>query len=359
MPPALSGAVPVALEALDATWFNEVMRESDPSLTTIVGVSLEPLEITGATGELARVNLAYDVASTSSPASVVAKLRGTSPTQQAMDGALGLFDRERRFYVEAAPELAVATPRCYYAGDGHATPMLLEDLRDLRMGDQIDGVSLTEAERMVDLLADLHSTFWGKPVPGGVEWMVSLSDPMFGGMLTQLISSGLPVLHEKYDGRVPASIIAAVTAAAPTWSEVLVRCDEGPHTLVHNDCRLDNMFFRSSGEPVLFDWQLCGYTRGTQDVAYLLSGSVDSELLGGHWESLLRRYHARLLENGIADYTWEQCLLHYRQSLLYTLAPGVAMLGAMAIPNDERGLADTLVMRTLTHAADLDAFATL
>jgi hypothetical protein len=194
---------------------------------------------------------------------------------------------------------------------------------------------------------------------GDVGWMVSLADPMFGGMLTQLISSGLPALNEKYDGRLPSSIISAVTAAAPHWSDILLRCDEGPRTLVHNDCRLDNLFFRPSGEPVLFDWQLCGYTRGTQDVAYLLSGSLDSALLAAHWESLLRRYHARLEANGVVDYPWEQCLFHYRQSLLYTLAPGVAMLGAMAIPNDERGLADTLVMRTLTHAADLDVFATL
>ena len=70
--------------------------------------------------------------------------------------------------------------------------LLLEDLRELRMGDQIDGLSLDDGQRLMDLLGDLHATYWGKPVPGGVDWMVSLSDPMFGGMLTQLISSGLP-----------------------------------------------------------------------------------------------------------------------------------------------------------------------
>jgi hypothetical protein len=128
---------------------------------------------------------------------------------------------------------------------------------------------------------------------------------------------------------------------------------------VHNDCRLDNMFFRADGEPVLFDWQLPGYTRGTQDVAYLLSGSLDSALLRANWESLLGRYYDRLVTRGVTGYSYAECLLHYRQSLLYTLAPGVAMLGAMAIENDTRGLADTLVMRTLTHAAELDSFGTL
>ena len=77
------------------------------------------------------------------------------------------------------------------------------------------------------------------------------------------------------------------------------------------------------------------------------------------WEELVARYHQRLVERGVADYDLEQCRFHYRQSLLYTVAPGIAMLGQMAIAGDERGLADALVLRTLTHADELDAFATL
>ena len=43
-----------------------------------------------------------------------------------------------------------------------------------------------------------------------------------------------------------------------------------------------------------------------------------------------------------------------------TVAPGIAMLGQMQLQGgDTRGLADTLIMRTLTHAGELDAFATL
>src|SRR5215813_2410393 len=78
------------------------------------------------------------------------------------------------------------------------------------------------------------------------------------------------------------------------------------------------------------------------------------------WDMLLRRYHARLSAAGVRGYDLHQCRFHYRQSLLYTLAPGIAMLGQMQLRGgDARGLADTLVLRTLTHASDLDAFATL
>ncbi|MDP9182877.1 MAG: ecdysteroid 22-kinase family protein, partial [Actinomycetota bacterium] len=280
-------------------------------------------------------------------------------TQQAMDQGLGIFARERRFYTEIAPLIKVAVPACYFAGDGDSTPLLLEDLCQLRTGDQVAGLELADAERLIDVLADLHATFWERPIPGGTGWTVSLRDPLFAGMLTQLITSGVPALQERYAGRVPATILATLAEWAPRWPEVLSRCDEGPRTFVHNDCRLDNIFFREDGEPVFIDWQLPACTRGTQDVSYLLSGSLQPDVLREHWEALLRHYYDRLQAAGVTDYSWEQCLVHYRQSLLYTLAPGVAMLGAMAIAGDERGLADALVLRTLTHAAELDAFATL
>ena len=85
-----------------------------------------------------------------------------------------------------------------------------------------------------------------------------------------------------------------------------------------------------------------------------------TDALRESWDQLIRRYHARLTTAGVRGYDLEQCRFHYRQSLLYTLTPGIAMLGQMQLRGgDARGLADTLVLRTLTHASDLDAFATL
>jgi hypothetical protein len=71
------------------------------------------------------------------------------------------------------------------------------------------------------------------------------------------------------------------------------------------------------------------------------------------------RYHERLVERGVRGYDMEQCRQHYRQSLLYTLAPGIALLGQMQIAGDDRDLADVFVKRTLKHADELDAFSTL
>jgi hypothetical protein len=349
-PPAASW-----IGTIEPGWLTDVLG------ATVVRVEAEPLEVASAAGELARLSLTCEPTG-AGPDTVIAKATGSTEIQQAMDAAMGLFARERFVYAELADALPVRLPRCFHPGDADRhEPMLLEDLRCLRMGDQVAGLDRDDAERLVDLLADLHAAFWETEPPGGdASRLVRLGDPLIGAMITQLVTSGVAALRERYAGRVPDGVLDTIERIAPDWATVLQRCGEGPQTFVHNDFRLDNICFAPDGEPIVFDWQVAARCRGTQDLAYLLSGSMDSDALRECWDTLVRRYHARLLANGVQDYDLDECRFHYRQSLLYTVAPGIAMLGQMQLAGgDERGLADTLVLRTLTHAAELDAFATL
>ena len=343
-------------------WLSDVLGAAGVVDGAVAGVETEPLDVAGAAGELARLSLTYEPAGAAGPATIIAKAPGSSEIQRAMDAAMGLFARERFVYGELAGALPLRLPRCYHPGDGDKEePMLLEDLRGLRMGDQVAGLDRADAERLVDGLADLHAAFWEAGPPGGdASRLVSWTDPVFGAMLTQLVTSGVEALRQGYEGRVAPGVLDAIEEVAPDWTTVLRRCAEGPQTFVHNDFRLDNIFFGPDGEPVVIDWQLAGVCRGTQDLAYLLSGSMGIDALRDSWERLVTRYQARLTAEGVSDYGLDQCLLHYRQSLLYTIAPGIAMLGQMQLAGgDARGLADALILRTLTHATELAAFETL
>jgi hypothetical protein len=359
----VSGAPAVSwIDAVGPRWLTDVLRAAGAAEAAVRHVEARPLAVASAAGDLARLSLAFESARAPGPATLVAKAPGSGPAQRALEAAMGLFARERYVYANLASALPVCLPRCYYPGDpDKQEPMLLEDLVALRAGDQVTGLGRTDAERLIDVLAGLHAAFWEAGTPGGdASRLVSWTDPALGAMLTQLVTSGVAALRQRYAGRVPAQILHAIQEAAPDWAAVLRRCAEGPQTLVHNDFRLDNIFFQPDGQPVVIDWQLAGRCRGTQDLAYLLSGSMPTDVLRECWDALLRRYHARLSAAGVCGYGLEQCRFHYRQSLLYTLAPGVAMLGRMQLRGDDaRGLADTLVLRTLTHASDLDAFATL
>jgi hypothetical protein len=340
-------AVAQSLQGLNAAWFAEVLG------LPVKTVTVERIAVSGAVADMARVRLEY--ADGDGPASVIAKIRGTTEVQAGMDAAMGLYDREGRLYSDLAAELPIGTPRCFHVGDGTTTPLLLEDLGDLRMGDQMVGLTLDDAEALMDALGDLHAAYWNAPLLQQ-DWLASPSEGVFAGMIVQLVGSGVPALQERYAGRVPDAALEAVAQLAPRWGEVLAACAQGPHTLVHNDCRLDNIFFADDGRPLFVDWQVVARTRGTQDVGNLLAGSMDSADLAAHWESLLKRYHERLTSAGVDGYDWDTCREHYRQNILYPLGAGMALLGSMAI-DDDRGLGDAIVMRALTHCADLDAFS--
>jgi len=362
MTPASTTPTGSWIDAITPRWLTTVLRAAGVAQATVRHVETRPLAVASAAGDLARLSLTFESGRAPGPATIVAKAPGTGPAQRAMEAAMGLFARERYVYANLAGGLPVRLPRCYYPGDpDEQEPLLLEDLAALRAGDQVTGLSHADAERLIDVLAGLHAAFWESGSPGGdAGRLVRWTDPALASMLTQLVTSGVTALRQRYADRIPAQILHQIADTAPNWAAVLRRCAEGPQTFVHNDFRLDNIFFQPDGQPVVIDWQLAGRCRGTQDLAYLLSGSMPTDELRESWDMLLRRYHARLSVAGVRGYGLEECRFHYRQSLLYTLAPGIAMLGQMQVRGDDaRGLADTLVLRTLTHASDLDAFATL
>ncbi len=354
---AVLSAVAESLRRLDARWFTTVLREGGYSEARVTEISMEPMALRGAVADMARVRLAYDDSGATGPVTLIAKIRGGDEMRLRMDSAMGLYEREARFYAQFADRVLVLTPRCYHVGDGTRTPLLLEDLGQLRAGDQMQGLAISDAERLMDVLADFHAEFWESPLLDE-PWLASPAEGAFAGMIVQLVASGVGALRERYAGRAPDAVLEAVGKAAPRWGRVLERCAEGPKTLVHNDCRLDNIFFAGDGTPVFVDWQIPARTRGTQDVGNLLAGSMNTEDLRDNWEALLRRYHDRLRARDVRDYPWEECVTHYRQNILYPLGAGIALLGSMDI-GDGRGLGDAIVLRALAHAAHLDSFEAL
>ena len=346
-----------SLQRLDAAWFTLALREGGHAEAAVTDVALSPLTFSGTAGAIARVRLAYDGSGRPGPESMIAKIRGAADVQQAVDAAMGLFEREARFYADYADGVPVATPRCYHVGDGTTTPLLIEDLGGLRMGDLVGGLSVVDAERVIDGLADLHAAHWAIS-RADAAWLAAPGEGVYAEMVGQLILSGAPMLEERFAGRVSDDVLDDVSEHAPKWATVLARCAEGPPTLAHNDCRLDNLIFREDGEPVFVDWQIAALTRGTTDVGNLLGGSMVVEDAAANWESLLRRYHQRLCDQGVRGYSWDECVQHYRVSLLYAITPGIAMMGSLA-EGDERGVGEATALRALKHVEDLDSFGAL
>ncbi len=334
---------------LDASWIDQVLRDGGHTGATVTAVVPEPLAFGGATTEMARLRLEY-ADGAPGPASLVGKLRGQDELRRQMEAAMGLFDREVRFYREFAADLPVGTAAVFHAGDGHDTPLLLEDLAGLRLGDQAAGLSVPDAGQCMDALAALHAEHWQLRTLA-TSWLTNRYDGTFRQMTVQLMVSGLGAL----DAFASADQLAQVPTDPARWEELIARLGDGPRTLVHNDCRLDNIFFRADGRPVIVDWQTVAAARSSMDVANLLGGSMEPDDLSDNWEQLLRRYYDRLVAGGVEGYSFDELVLHYRQNLIWPLGQGLALIGALKT-NDTRGIGPKNVVRALSHVTELDAF---
>jgi Ecdysteroid kinase-like family len=354
----VSATVAPSLQHVEADWLSAVLQDGGHATAAVRTVEVVPVAFTGATTDMARVHVAYEEVGEPGPSTIIAKIRGVKDYQVQMDQAMSLYARETHFYRQFADEVPVHKPTCYFIGDGDRTPLLLEDLASMRMGDQMVGMTLIDAEAVIDALGDLHARFWESPELERASWLASPAEGVHAAMVVQLVSSGAPAVAERFRGQVPDSVIDAVVETAPDWGKVLAAGATGPPTLVHNDCRLDNLFFGHDGRPRFIDWQVTARIRGTQDVGNLLAGSMDADDLHANWERLLRRYHDRLLAGGVKAYSFDQCVEHYRISILYPLGAGMALIGMMDI-GDGRGLGDAIVVRCLKHIAALDSFAAL
>jgi thiamine kinase-like enzyme len=129
----------------------------------------------------------------------------------------------------------------------------------------------------------------------------------------------------------------------------------GAVTIVHGDLRYDNLFFSDEGEMAIADWQIITRARGAYDIAYFMSQSVNPEDRRVIEMDVLRAYHEKLLENGVKDYSFDQCFNDYRLTAMFCLVYPVIAGGTLDLAN-ERGLtlARTMLDRSITTILDLN-----
>ena len=130
-------------------------------------------------------------------------------------------------------------------------------------------------------------------------------------------------------------------------------------TITHFDFRGDNLFFDESdkNDPVLvFDWQATSVYRGPLDIGYLMGGSISPELRRRVEKKMLQRYYQRLLEKGVKDYSFEDCLYDYLGGLLvYAYIPVLAYSRLDMSSDRGKELARILTERHFSAIVDHDA----
>lgn len=349
--------IPETPLGIDAAWLNAALGDW-PEITAVSHDDIG--EGTGIFGQISRLDLTFASESDQVPSRMVVKMACLEPENLAIANALGIYERELRFYEELAGDLPFRIPNNYFSlrgGDGRFV-LIIEDLSsEFVVGDQVVGATPEQADAIVDALVPFHAQWWQHTDLDSMDWLPVPNAPAYKAAVPGIYRAGLPVLQAEWADKISAEAMAAAEAVDPKFEELMDRTSEEPRTLIHTDTRLDNIFFAADGsnEVALIDFQLALRGRAVADVAYLIGTSMSVDLGAAHWERLLHRWHDGITAAGI-DYDWDDCLVHYKEAAMYYLSGAMSLVGTFDAGN-ERGaaLVHAYSTRILEHVADINA----
>ncbi len=346
--------------SLDATWVQHALAANE-IVGTLTNIEFVGYIGTGQMGRNARYTLTWDDP-TGKPTSLVGKFPTDEPTGRA-SGFSGSYQKEFTFYTELANTVQVRAPKCYVARfdeTGQNFVLLMEDMAGSVQGDQMRGLTESEAELAVEQAVALHAPRWGDP---------KLLELSFGEAERRTREENRDRLQMIYDAcfeltlarlsaNLPADAVDLVREFAP-HAGAWVMSFEGPATMLHMDFRPDNFLFGvEPGAPPLaiVDWQTVTAGPGTHDLAYMIGGSFEPAQRAQVERDLVKSYCERLAIQNI-QYTYDDCWHDYRISSLWGVI--MSVIATMLASQTERGdlMLTTMLRRHAVHAIELDALA--
>jgi hypothetical protein len=284
--------------------------------------------------------LAVEYAAGTGPESMIFKYPATNEANLGVATAFDLYRREVLYYRDVAPRSSAWTPTIYYAGiadDGVDFALLMEDLSDYRLGDQIAGCGLDDAQRSIEWLARQHASFWGAVDDPTLDFLPYVAPSFSSETLAQGCEMGWDPMVEGFTEVVPPHVRdlkATYLAALPALFDWM---STPPLTVIHGDFRMDNLFYGAGGdqEPlVAVDWQGSLRGRATQDLAYFMTGSVQTDIRRAHERELVARWHDRLVAEGVTGFSFDDAWEDYRRGIAYVWVIAVVIAGTLDRTNE-------------------------
>jgi hypothetical protein len=314
---------------------------------------------TGQMSECYRVALTYTEGA-SGPNSVVLKVAASDPVSRQTGLALGLYEREVRFYTDVAPGLGGPIAPCHHAAfdpETGAFHLLLGDAAPAVVGNEIHGATIEQALLALSELGRVHARLLGDTAMANADWL-NRESPMNQALIGQLYSGFL----QRYGDQI-APEHREVCERLVSSFDAYVASETAPqraHGLVHGDYRLDNMLF---GEPAadrpltVVDWQTVTWGPAMTDVAYFLGCALPDDMRRDHYEALLRAYHDALGPN--AQLSLDDVRDGVRRQSFFGVM--MAIVSSMLVAQTARGDEMFMVMlrRHCQHVLDTNALGVL
>lgn len=340
---------------LTAEWLTSVLGAGTVEAFTVERIG------TGQMSECYRVGLSYSAGG--GPASVVLKVAASDPVSRGTGAALGLYEREVRFYAEVAPRLADSggpVAHCFHASHHPETgvfTLLLDDAAPAEVGDEIRGAPIEDARLALTKLGGLHAPLMGSTAMADSAWL-NRETPINQALITQLFAG----FAERYAEAITGPQRMVCQRLVDSFDAYLAE-EADParmHGLVHGDYRLDNMLFGRPGslrDLTVVDWQTVTWGPALTDVAYFLGCALPSADRRAHYDELLAAYHGGLGPN--PPLTLEQVREGVRRQSFFGVM--MTIVSSMLVERTERGdqMFLTMLERHSSHVLDTGALEVL
>jgi hypothetical protein len=318
--------VPSSLDEINAQWLTGALREGGLDGVVVASIRREPLGTHGFACVLSRLVIEYSSAPAGAPASVVAKIPNPDPVAQAAGSAMLGWERESRFYSDLAPRVAARLARCYYNGadpERVAFLLLLEDLSGLTTGNQILGLSPTQAELAARWLGEFQASWCGRPELAAFDWL----EPMHKRRRQHqpLVAKSWGPFLEQFGPMLPAAPLRWMENFIDKFGQPRERA--APPLVQHGDFRPENFMLDADRAIVPIDWQNVSITAGAYDLANLVATAITPEQRRATGEQLVKTYRNTLLSRGVDPGTYDELFKSVREEVLNVMA--VLTIGAV------------------------------
>src|ERR1700758_1307009 len=224
--------------------------------------------------------------------------------------------------------------------------------------DTLHPLSADQASLIVELLAELHATFWRR-LPrdrrGRLGWLYTPSGDVTSLLTGSLMKASIKRLAERTTFPVDIPVEKG-RFIADNYRAVAALIDTPPHTVMHGDAHRGNMYSHG-GKAGLLDWQAVRRGHPSRELAYTLITSLTPEGRRATQRDLLDDYRRALAAAGGPDLDRDDLWLRYRQGSLYGyVAPLItAGMGGMQVED----IATEGLRRGVAALDDLETIAAL
>jgi len=354
--------IPHSPADLSSSWLTKALQYGHTIDTGAVGeFKYSPLEAgKGLYGQIFRLKLTYDPPELDVPETIIAKFSSSNPEMRQRPNTKASYEREVRFYQEAAQDSPLPVPTCYYADVDMESGwhiLLLEDLAPAHSNSQTRGCSQTAARIAIHQIARFHTHWWESLGLDKFKWLSGTEIPG-DAELAHFREQLWPAFLRKVNTQLPGEVVKIGEMLGEYKGRITRHLfTQKPQTLIHADYQLENMMFGTVGDGAFFvvDWQFVKRGRGIWDVAYFLSQNLAPKDRQAIEKGLLHDYLRILDDYGIRNYSFDDAMYDYRLSLIHRFGALISTIAAMPFNKEQiRMHVDVLLPRIISALLDHD-----